>query len=140
MTEYIPMSDTEWQTEASTARRRRLAPWIGTIVLSMIGGMAIGGAAALDASATRTILIAIGVAAGLGALAWSTVIYMRVIDEQERDANLWGAYVGICAYLVLYPLRWTFHVLGQQPPFSHDAIFVAVMAVVIVVFLWKRFR
>ena len=140
MTERIRMSDTDWQTEAAAARRRRLAPWIGTLVLSMIGGIAIGGAAALDASVMRTILIAIGGAAGLGALAWSSVVYMRVIDEQERDANLWGGYVGICAYLVLYPLRWTFYVLGQQPPFSHDAIFVAVMAVVVVVFVWKRFR
>ena len=53
---------------------------------------------------------------GCGASFTAPAIYMRTVDEQERDANLWACYVGMCAYFLLYAAQYAMAALGRPVP------------------------
>ncbi len=87
----------------------------------------------------RTGLLLAGIALHVIGLLWGTLIYMQVIDEQERDANLWATYGGLVVYMVLFVARFLGDVAGVSLPLSDVGIFLATMIVTLAVFTWKRF-
>lgn len=132
--------DQTWQARAAAARKARLAPWRDCFFAGAIVGVAVSLAALSAQPGIRIPLIVLAVAAGVFGLVRGTLVYMRRIDEQERDANLWGCYAGMSAYLALYVLARAAAQFGIVVPFADDAIFLIVMAVTLAVFGWKRFR
>lgn len=134
------VSDSNWQTHARASLRRQRAAWLGTIATAMVSGGFLGIGVVLDPGLARMIVIAIGLLLIIASLVWGTLIYMQVIDEQERDANLWGCYVGMVVYLGLFVARMLGELFGAELPIDDSGIFTATMATVLIVFVWKRFR
>lgn len=132
--------DQTWQVRAATSRKARLAPWRDCFIAGAILGIVVPLAALSPQPGIRILLIVLAVAAGVFAMIRGTIVYMRRIDEQERDANLWGCYAGMSAYLALYILARAVALFGIVVPFADDAIFLIVMAITLAVFGWKRFR
>lgn len=133
-------TDTQWQVAARAALRKQRAAWIGTILVGFAGiGLFVAGSK-IDASAVQIGLMGIATIMMVGSLLWGTLIYMRVIDEQERDANLWGCYVGMTVYLTLSLIRTLADLIGSTVPINEYWTLLATMTTVLVVFAWKRFR
>lgn len=132
-------SDTDWQASARSQLRNQRAAWIGTITTGAVAGMLIGIGTSIDPGLARTLVLGGGVVAMVACLVWGTLIYMRVIDEQERDANLWACYVGMIVYLALFVAKDIGAKLALNLPISEFGIFTATMAVVLAVFVKRRF-
>lgn len=132
-------SGDDWQARAGAMIRRQRSAWIGTIVTMLIGSILFGFATELADNAIRSALMIAGLALIAGGLLWGTVIYMQVIDEQERDANLWATYVGLTVYMVLFVARFLGDAAGTSLPLSHDGIFLTTIATTLAIFTWKRF-
>ena len=130
----------EWRAEMATARKRRMAAWIGSPILIVAGLAMLRLGLTIAPGGVRWLVLAAGGAAAIGGFLWGTIFYLRVVDEQEREANLWGCYVGMCVYLALFSIHTLFEGLNQPPPFGHFAIFSATMVTVMGVFLWRRGR
>lgn len=116
------------------------AIWRDAVIAGILLG--IGGAVLhhLPDGAGRTaLLVAMIALTGLVAVR-STLVYMRRIDEQERDANLWGAYCGVTLYVLLYGAQLLATRFGSPIPHAHDLIFGAVLVTTLFVTLWKRYR
>lgn len=130
----------DWRETARRQTKQRRGAWIGSIALGALGGVLGGVALSLEPGVARTVMSGASIAAMVGSLLWGTVIYMLVIDEQERDANLWGCYAGMVVYLGLYVLDLIAAKLSIPVPIDESGIFIATTATVLAVFLWKRFR
>lgn len=128
-----------WEAQAKAAEAARRSPWFWSPVSCALGGLGLLGGWHLGGALGWAAGIA-GAALALWGFLFGTLIYMRRIDEQERDANLWGCYVGMCAYLVLFPASYAAAQLGHPVPHADVGIFFAVMFIVLGVFAWKRFR
>ncbi|MBX9732136.1 MAG: hypothetical protein K2X59_12470 [Sphingomonas sp.] len=132
-------SDTDWQASARSQLRNQRAAWIGSIAAGAIAGVLIGIGVNFDPGLIRTAMLGGGVVAMVVALVWSTLIYMRVVDEQERDANLLATYVGLLVYATLYAVLFLCGLAGVAVPLTHDGIFAATMVATTIIFVWKRF-
>ncbi|OQW77633.1 MAG: hypothetical protein BVN33_00960 [Proteobacteria bacterium ST_bin13] len=132
-------SDTDWQASARSQLRNQRAAWIGSIAAGAIAGVLMGIGVNIDPGLMRTALLGGGVLAMVVCLVWGTLIYMRVIDEQERDANLWSCYVGMIVYLTLFVAKDIGAKLDLNLPISEFGIFTATMAIVLAVFVKRRF-
>lgn len=130
----------DWQASARSAIRQQRAAWLGTIMTGLMSGLLFGLGGALTDPVLQPIVLGAACLLMVAALIWGTLIYMRVIDEQERDANLWGTYVGMTVYLVLFAIKWIAELTHVAVPLSEQGIFTATMAAVLAVFTWKRFR
>lgn len=129
----------DWQTRASAMMRRQRSAWIGTIVTTAIGfGLFVVGTEQSDGLVRTGVMIA-GLALIVVGLLWGTLIYMLVIDEQERDANLWATYGGLTVYMTLFCARFLADTAGIALPLTHDGIFGTTMIVTLIIFTWKRF-
>lgn len=102
-----------------------------------MGGMALHGAP--QGPARIALLIAMMALTGVAAVR-GTLIYMQRVDEQERDANLWGAYCGVTVYVLLFGAQLLAKRFDTPIPHAHELIFGAVLATTPAVTLWKRFR
>lgn len=132
-------TDTGWQASARRQLRNQRAAWIGTFVTIAIGGGLFGASVQMPDTGVRTLLLATSLLAMVGGLIWSTLIYMRVIDEQERDANLWATYVGLLVYMTLYAVLYLCGLARVAVPLTHDGIFLATSVTTLIIFVWKRF-
>lgn len=130
----------EWQSRAAAQRAERRAYWLWTPVFIGVGVLAIVGGTMAPSPWLRWPGMACGAAIASWGVVYGTALYMRAVDEQERDANLWGCYVGMCVYLVLFLTRWLLVALGHSVPHADEGIFLLTMATVLGVFAWKRFR
>jgi len=129
----------DWQVRAKAMIRQQRSAWIGTIVTMFIGFALFGAATELAIGMARSGLMLAALALIIGGLLWGTVIYMQVIDEQERDANLWATYVGLTVYLALFGALFLARAAGIALPLNHDGIFLTTMIATLAVFVWKRF-
>ena len=129
-----------WQRRATSRRLAISSVWRDCIIAGFVVGMACAFATQIAAGPGRiamAIVAAIALAAGF---IRSTVYYMRTIDEQERDANLWATYVALAVYTALFMAQYIAIKFAIVVPHVHEAIFLLTMAVACCVFLWKRFR
>ena len=130
-----------WQRQAAGRMRRTAAAWLGTVIALLAAGAA-GSAAAwlgVETPAGLALLIA-AVGLGVGGMIWGTIVYMRVVDEQERQANLLACYAGFSTYIALYFGQLLVARVGiDLPPLDH-AIFGVTMVVALVTFVIARFR
>lgn len=126
----------DWRQQATRARWRYWGAWIGSPLLFVVGLAVAGGGLIGDDS----IALAAGAVLAAAGLVWSTVIYIRVVDEQERDATLWASYAAICVYFALFVARWLPILMHRPAPFDDRPVFVATMIAFLLVFSWKRFR
>ena len=133
------VSDTNWQASARASLRNQRAAWLGTIAMGVVSGILMGIGMNIAEGSARTFLLGGGLVAMVACLFWGTVIYMRVIDEQERDANLWSCYVGMVVYLALFAAKFIGEKLALNLPITDTGIFTATMAIVLPVFVWRRF-
>ncbi|HEU0044047.1 hypothetical protein [Sphingomonas sp.] len=129
-----------WRERARDVAHRRRAFWIWSPVFTGVGALAIAGGLMADQAWLRWAGILCGGAMALWGFVYGTAIYIRTVDEQERDANLWSCYAGMCAYLLLFTLQFGAEVLGRPVPHADLGVFLIVMTVVLGVFAWKRFR
>lgn len=129
----------DWKADAAHRTRLRIGAWVGTLVAATAGVIALGLGTHIGGGARAPLMILGGALVALG-FVYGTAIYMRRIDEQERDANLWSAYIGFCLYIALYMIRGLWFYATGSVPFSHDVIFVVTLAVGLAVFLWRKFR
>lgn len=129
-----------WQDAARTVARERRAIWFWSPAFMSIGAVALLGGALSDQRWLQIGGIACGGALAVWGFVQGTAIYMRAVDEQERDANLWSCYIGMCVYFLLYAGQWALAALGSPVPHAALGTFVIVMAVLVGVFAWKRFR
>lgn len=131
--------ENDWRKSAAATLARQRAAWIGT-GLTLVPGFAlvVTGGRVAD-SALGTVLLVIGIALSAIGMIWGSLIYMRVIDEQERDANLWATYVGMTVYFILYCAQFMARLAGTHLPIDQDITFFITIAVVLIVFVWKRF-
>lgn len=134
------VSDDDWQEQARTSLRKQRGAWFGTGATAAVSGMFLGLATVIEPGPLRLGAIVIGLALIVISMVWGTLIYMRVIDEQERDANLWGCYVGVVVYLSLYVIKSIGELLKIDLPINETGIFGATMITILAVFAWKRFR
>lgn len=134
----MPTRD-DWQTRAGAMLRRQRSAWIGTIITMGIGFGLFVFATEQTEGTFRAGLMLAGLALIVVGMLWGTLIYMQVIDEQERDANLWATYGGLVVYMVLFMARFLGEVAGVSLPLSDVGIFLATMIVTLAVFTWKRF-
>jgi hypothetical protein len=130
----------DWEAKARASASARRAVWVWSPVFIAVGGLAVIGGIMAPVAWIRWSGFVCGGALTLWGFVYGTYVYMRTIDEQERDANLWGAYVGICAYLLLFPLSELLAMLGTQVPHAPYVVFMITMTTVLAVFAWKRFR
>ncbi len=128
----------DWQTRAKAMMRRQRSAWIGTIIAMAIG-FALFGAGTQAGGMVRGGLMLAGLSLIVIGLLWGTLVYMQVIDEQERDANLWATYGGLTVYMTLFCAQFLADMAGITLPLTHDAIFVTTMIVTLIIFTWKRF-
>jgi len=135
-----PGSD-EWQRRAATRARRTWGAWIGTVATLAVAGMLVPFAAwlGIGTAAGLALMIAAVALAVIGGL-WGTLVYMKVIDEQERQANLWSGYAGLTTYFVLFFAELLIRKVVPGLPALDGAVFAAVSAVTLGTFLVKRFR
>lgn len=129
----------DWQARARASLRNQRAAWLGTITTGAVSGGLLGLGLNLHDDIARLVVFSAGLVALVGCLLWGTVIYMRVIDEQERDANLWSCYVGMVVYLALYVVKLVGTELALHLPITESGIFITTMIVVLAVFVWRRF-
>lgn len=129
-----------WREQARAATHERRAIWLWAPVFVVVGALAIAGGLMAEQGWLRWPSLVCGAALAVWGFVYGTAIYMRTVDEQERDANLWGCYVGMCVYLVLFALSMTARALGRPVPYADLGIFLIVMVSVLGVFAWKRFR
>lgn len=130
----------DWRLRARDVARERRAIWLWAPVFVTVGGLAIVGGLMADQAWLRWPGVVCGALLAVWGFVYGTAIYMRAVDEQERDANLWGCYVGMCVYLVLFALSRGAWALGRPIPHADLGIFLIVMLSVLGVFAWKRFR
>jgi hypothetical protein len=128
-----------WQERAREAATRRRTIWIWSPIFLGVGLAAIAGGALGD-GLMRPVGLVCGALMTLWGFLYGTAVYMRTVDEQERDANLWGCYVGMCAYLLLFLLNEVLALVAQPIPHADRIIFAAVLTLVAGVFLWRRYR
>ena len=119
--------------------RRQRSAWIGTIIVGIIGAIVFAEGLESGPGALRTALLLGGFLLVGASLLWGTIVYMLVIDEQERDANLWGAYGGLTGYMSLFSVRYLSDAAKIDVPLTHEGIFVVTMLVTLAIFIWKRF-
>ena len=129
-----------WKIQADAVARRRGRVWIGCGLLGAGAGAAIIVATRALTPEVRLAALALAGLLFAATTLWSTVIYMRGIDEQERDANLWSCYVGMCVYFVLFGVTFAARMLGHPLPQADIGTFIITVATVLAVFAWKRFR
>lgn len=129
----------EWEVREGKLAAKRRAIWIWTPVFGIVGVLAIVGGV-ISTGAMHWIGLVFGGLMTSWALVYGTAVYMRTIDEQEREANLWGCYVGMCVYLALFGLKILLDWGGTTVPQADNAIFLIVMLTVLSVFSWRRFR
>lgn len=129
----------DWQTRARAMVRRQRSAWIGTIIVGIIGAIVFAEGLESGPGALRTALLLGGFLLVGASLLWGTIVYMLVIDEQERDANLWGAYGGLTVYMSLFSVRYLSDAAKIDVPLTHEGIFVVTMLVTLAIFIWKRF-
>lgn len=132
------MTAVDWQTRDAASRRARRWAWIGPI-LAMVAGSAVT-SLSRHAPGVEAPVLAAGIALLAVGILWGTAIYMRVIDEQERQANLWSGYAGFLTFVVLFLIRCQVIALHRPPPFTDTAALFAAMTVALATFAWKRFR
>lgn len=130
----------EGQKAAAAAERRRFAARYvsGGVIIAGAGLLAM--AKAVGSGALGSTLSILALALMVGGFFWGTFIYMKVIDEQERNANLWACASGMCVYFTLFSLRVLIEALNAAPPYGHEEIFMASVLITFGVFLWRRFR
>lgn len=129
-----------WQEAARGVAQERRAIWFWSPMFLGVGTLAVVGGVIADQLWLRIAGIGCGGALAVWGFVYGTAVYMRTVDEQERDANLWGCYVGICVYFVLYALQFGLALLGRPVPYADLGTFLIVMVTVLGVFAWKRFR
>ena len=129
-----------WQETARTVAHERRAIWFWSPAFMAIGALAIVGGSIADQWWLQLAGIGCGGALAVWGFIQGTAIYMRTVDEQERDANLWACYVGMCVYLLLYAAQFALAALGRPVPYAALGTFLIVMNTVLGVFVWKRFR
>ena len=125
---------------AAKRQLRIAAIWRDAVIagtLLGIGSLALHGIP--QGQARIVLLIAMMALTGIVAVR-GTLIYMQRIDEQERDANLWGAYCGVTVYTLLFGAQLLAKRFGTPIPHAHELIFGAVLTTTLAVTLWKRFR
>jgi hypothetical protein len=129
----------DWEVRSKRAARAIRGAWIGTLIASIASAIAFAVAMQSDGVVRLT---ALAVAAGgiAIAFAYGTYIYMRRIDELEREANLWGAYAGVSIYIALFTVKTVLAPIGIVFPYADAGIFVIVLMTFVAVFCWKRFR
>jgi hypothetical protein len=130
----------DWETRARDAAVQRRTIWFWSPTFLAIGALAVVGGTMADTAWIRWPGIICGGLLAVWGFLYGTAVYMRTVDEQERDANLWGCYVGMCVYFLLFALNALVEHIGQPIPHAHYAIFFATMISVLGVFAWKRFR
>lgn len=129
-----------WEARATTRRLTVSSVWRDAMLAGFVVGIASAFASQMPPGGPRTALAVIASLALIYGILRSTVHYMNRIDEQERDANLWGTYWGMTVYVTLY---FAHHVAGRfgiAVPHAHDLIFLVSVIVTAAAFLWKRFR
>lgn len=134
-----PAQQNDWQVDAKAMVRRQRWAWIGSIAASTIGMLLFAAGTELSEGPAHIGLMITGLVMIILGLVWGTLVYMQVIDEQERDANLWATYVGLTTYLALFVARFLAEKAGVAIPLTHDGIFIATIVATLAVFTWKRF-
>lgn len=129
-----------WQRRATTRQLAVSGVWRDCLIAGFVVGIACALVTQVPAGLGRTVLAIVAVIALVGGFIRSTVHYMRTIDEQERDANLWATYVALAVYTVLFMAQYIAARFAIVVPHVHEAIFLLTMIVACCVFLWKRFR
>lgn len=129
-----------WQDAARAVAHERRSIWFWAPAFMAIGAMAVVGGWMAEPWWLRLAGVGGGGPLALWGFFRGTAIYMRTIDEQERDANLWGCYVGMCVYFLLYVAQYAMASLGRPVPHAASGTFWIVMATMCGVFVWKRFR
>jgi len=132
--------DEPWQQRANSKRLAVSGIWRDCMIAGFIAGIAGTVFATLPPGAPRAAVAAVTGVALCYAMVRGTVLYMRTIDEQERDANLWGGYCGMSTYAALYFAQHIAGRFGVTVSHAHDAIFLVALTVTGGVYLWKRFR
>jgi hypothetical protein len=132
--------DSDFQARAAEHKARIRATWRDTNLFAALSGALLVIAYFAGPGPFRIVLIGVAAAAGAVALVRGTLHYIRSVDEQERDANLWGCYVGMCVYLVLFPLDQAARAFGVAIPHADWGIFILTLTAVLGVFAWLRFR
>lgn len=132
------MSD-DWQSQADALVAKRRAVWAWTPVLAFVAAVILV-AGAFAHGPLRWGCFTVGGAVGLWTLIYGTAVYMRRVDEQERDANLWGCYIGMCVYLALFAIHALMDQFGAGIVHADYYIFGIVMVTVMGVFSWRRFH
>ncbi|MGC6399696.1 hypothetical protein ACNI3Q_03840 [Sphingomonas sp. FW199] len=80
------------------------------------------------------------------AVVWTLAIcyggwrYHKATDEVERANNRFAAVYAFNAYLTGYPVWFVLWKGGLVPEPDHRAIFVGLYVLMIVLYLWKKFR
>ena len=105
-----------WQETARAVAHERRAIWFWAPAFMAFGAMAVVGGWISDEWWLRLAGIGCGGALALWGFIYGTAVYMRTVDEQERDANLWACYVGMCAYFLLYAAQYAMAALGRPVP------------------------
>jgi len=129
-----------WRDEARAAETGRRTIWFWSPAFIAIGALAIIGGIQAPIGWIHWSGLICGGALTLWGFIYGTAIYMRTVDEQERDANLWGCYVGMCAYLLLFAITALLDYVGRPIPYAPYVVFFTTMMTVLAVFAWKRFR
>ena len=76
----------------------------------------------------------------LVSIIWGSIVYARHIDEIDRAAQIWGIATAGSTVLILYPawyILWRGRLLPE--PNAH-IIFATLYVVMILAYLWKKFR
>ena len=132
--------DEAWRETAKAVAHERRAIWVWSPVFMAIGALAISGGVMADQLWLQVAGIGCGGSLAVWGFVYGTAIYMRAVDEQERDANLWACYIGMCLYFLLYAAQFAAAAIGRPVPHAALGTFLIVMVVVLGVFVWKRFR
>lgn len=133
-------ADVAWKRAANARQLAVSGVWRDCLIAGFVLGISGTFAAIVPAGAPR---IALATVAGLAvayAFVRSTVVYMRKIDDHERDANLWACYCGMTVYAALFFTQYLAGEFGLVVPHVHDAIFWTTLTVTGGVYLWKRYR
>lgn len=129
-----------WQRRAADRRLAVSTVWRDCVLAGFVIGLCCAFAGDVPPGAPRIVLAAAATLAIVYGVVRSTVHYMRTIDEQERDANLWATYCGLTVYMALFFAQYIAARFAIAVPHVHEAIFLITAAVAGGAFLWKRFR
>ncbi|MFD1786261.1 hypothetical protein ACFSC3_01625 [Sphingomonas floccifaciens] len=133
-------TDVAWKRSANARRLVVSGIWRDCLIVGFVLGISGVFATIVPAGAPRIALAAVGALAVAYALVRSTIVYMRAIDDHERDANLWACYCGMTVYAALFFAQYLAGQIGLVVPYVHDAIFWTTLTVAGAVYSWKRYR